>query len=46
MIFWQSHRYIINLVNLASVTTPQKEWLGWLLILTISKDDDDDREMK
>ncbi len=28
--------------NLAWVTTPRKELLSWLLMLTIGKDDDDD----
>ncbi len=32
----------------AWVTTPRKEWLSWLLMLTSGKDDDDDdkEEMK
>ncbi len=37
----------IRYANLAWVTTPQKEQLNWLLMLTIGKDDDvDDGEMK
>ncbi len=32
--------------NLAWVSTPRKERLSWLLMLTVGKDDDDDGEIK